>query len=124
MARVARGEKSAGIVTTSLDVATHERFVGMAEARGMTLKSFMSRWIRWMAALDPSEAAIVLDQIAREDVPTVAEAVIRRRKKAQREMDQLVEAAHRTPQPQSVPHAAASAAGERVGNRPKTPAAG
>lgn len=124
MARVARGEKSGGIVTTSLDVATHERFVGMAEARGMTLKSFMSRWIRWMAALDPSEAAIVLDQIAREDVPTVAEAVIRRRKKAQREMDQLVEAAHRTPPPQSVPHAAASAAGERVGGRPKTPAAG
>lgn len=123
MARVARGEKSGGIVTTSLDVATHERFVGMAESRGMTLKSFMSRWIRWMAALDPSEAAIVLDQIAREDVPTVAEAVIRRRKKAQREMDRLVEAAYQGPGSR-VPHAGASAAGERVGNRPKTPAAG
>ena len=88
------------------------------------MKSFISRWIVWMDKLDPSEAAIVLDQIAREDVPTVAEAVVRRRKKAQREMDQLVEAAHRTAQPQSVPHAAASAAGERVGNRPRTPAAG
>lgn len=116
-------QKNLGIVTTSLDVGTHSRFAQMADSRGMTMKSFISRWIVWMDKLDPSEAAIVLDQIAREDVPTVAEAVIRRRKKAQREMDRLVEDAYQGPGSR-VPHAAASAAGERVGNRPKTPAAG
>lgn len=124
MARVARAEKSGGIVTTSLDVATHERFIGMAESRGMTLKSFMSRWVRWMAQLDPSEAAIVLDQIAREDAPTVAEAVLRRRKKAQREMDQLVERAHQGPGVIGGEAGGANATGGRVVNRPKTPAAG
>lgn len=112
-----------GIVTTSLDVATHTRFARMAEDRGMTMKSFIARWIAWMDRLDASEAAIVLDQISRDDAPTVAEAVLRRRKKAQREMDRTVERAHQGPGVIGS-GGAASATGERVGRHPTKPIAG
>lgn len=93
MARVRTSAKNLGIVTTSLDVGTHTRFAQLAESRGMTMKSFIARWIAWMDQLDSSEAAIVLDQISREDAPTVAEAVLRRRRRDQQAMNAIVRGA-------------------------------
>lgn len=59
----------------------------LAESRGMTMRAFAERWINWMARLDPSEQAIVLDQISRDDHAAIAALVLRRNAQAQGTID-------------------------------------
>ncbi len=78
MSRVRQSEISGGLVTTALDVETHTQLVKLADSRGMTLRSLMRRAVRWIDRLDPSEQAIVLDQISRDDHAAIAALVLRR----------------------------------------------
>lgn len=50
----------------------------LAGSRGMTSKAFLGRMLRWMHRLDPSEQAIVLDQIQRGEHAGVAALVLAR----------------------------------------------
>lgn len=87
MSRVRQSEISGGLVTTALDVETHTQLVKLADSRGMTLRSLMRRAVRWIDRLDPSEQAIVLDQISRDDHAAIAALVLRRTAQARSTID-------------------------------------
>lgn len=106
MPRVTQSENvSEPVVNVGVEESSHRRLVAISRTRGMKIKEFMTRWVRWFDRLDVSEQAIVLDQIARDDAAGVAELVLKRR--AAEEMRGVVESALA---PAKVPHAEKSKA--------------
>lgn len=65
-------------VNIALPARERELLGQLCELRGMTLRSFITRVVRWIANLDPAEQAIVLDQISRGERAEIAALVLAR----------------------------------------------
>lgn len=84
MSKVRQSEKiSGGWKNVAIPESVHRRLVEIADARGMLIKSLITRWVEWLDDLDPSEIAIVMRQIHRDDAAAIADLVLKRKAAAE-----------------------------------------
>ncbi len=73
-------KKRPSIVSVHLSSESKEQLNAVCAERGMTIKLLLGRLIAWFVELDRTEQSIVLGQVEPDDMRSLAELVLERRR--------------------------------------------